>query len=220
MPTPPGGSDPSNPVSLDDSAYAALRADIRRLGDLLGQTLARQEGPDLLDLVEQVRTMAREDGPAAARLLAEADPTNAIRLARAFSTYFHLANITEQVHRGRALARQRTEHGGWLTRAADRIAEAGLPITVLAEAADRLDVRPVLTAHPTEAARRSILTKLVRVAGLLDARAADGADPRIERRLAEVVDLLWQTDELRRERPEPVDEARNAFYYLDELAAG
>src|SRR6185436_15984391 len=78
---------------------ADLRADIRRLGVLLGQTLARQEGQPVLDLVEEVRGLVRTDGPAAAERLAAIDLTTATLLARAFSTYFHLANITEQVHR-------------------------------------------------------------------------------------------------------------------------
>ncbi|MGN6599814.1 MAG: phosphoenolpyruvate carboxylase, partial [Actinomycetes bacterium] len=72
----------------------------------------------------------------------------------------------------------------------------------------------VFTAHPTEAQRRTTLGKLAEVAELLD---ADPADPHTGRRLAEVLDLLWQTDELRVARPEPIDEARNAVYYLDEL---
>jgi phosphoenolpyruvate carboxylase len=75
-------------------------------------------------------------------------------------------------------------------------------------------VRPVFTAHPTEAARRSILNKLGEVAKLLD----QDLDPRQTERLAETVDLLWQTDELRLDRPEPLDEAMNALYYLDDLA--
>src|SRR5512139_2723104 len=82
---------------------AALRADIRRLGTLLGETLARQEGVALLDLVERVRGLIRSDADEAAALLGGVDVDTATRLARAFSTYFQLANVTEQVHRGRAL---------------------------------------------------------------------------------------------------------------------
>ncbi|NEE19359.1 phosphoenolpyruvate carboxylase, partial [Streptomyces sp. SID7499] len=81
------------------AASPALRADIRRLGDLLGETLVRQEGQELLDLVERVRALTRTDGEAAAELLGDTDLETAAQLVRAFSTYFHLANVTEQVHR-------------------------------------------------------------------------------------------------------------------------
>jgi phosphoenolpyruvate carboxylase len=206
-----------------DGPDAALRADIRRLGTLLGQTLARQEGRPLLDLVEEVRALVRQDVEAAAKRLGGLDIATGTKLARAFSTYFHLANITEQVHRSRDLRRQRAMHGGWLDQAARLIAERGVPTEEIAAAARRLAVRPVFTAHPTEAARRSILSKLRAVADELDAEAAAailyGATDEgpTNRRLAELLDVLWQTDELRLDRPDPTDEARNAIYYLRDL---
>ncbi len=206
-------------------ADAALRADIRRVGTLLGQTLVRQEGRALLDLVEQVRALVRSDAEAAAAQLADLDVATGTKLARAFSTYFHLANIIEQVHRSRDLRRRRGSQGGWLDQAAKLIAERGVPADEIAAATRRLGVRPVFTAHPTEAARRSILTKLRAVADELDGEAANAAlygatDPApTDRRLAELLDLLWQTDELRLDRPDPTDEARNAVYYLSDLYA-
>ncbi|WP_433300863.1 phosphoenolpyruvate carboxylase [Actinoplanes sp. CA-030573] len=208
-----------------DGPDAALRADIRRIGTLLGQTLARQEGRPLLDLVEEVRALVRQDAAGAADRLAAMDVTTGTKLARAFSTYFHLANITEQVHRARDLRRRRARDGGWLDQAAKLIAERGVPADEIAAAARRLAVRPVFTAHPTEAARRSILSKLRQVADELDHEAAAavlyGASDTTAstRRFAELIDLLWQTDELRLDRPDPTDEARNAVYYLRDLYA-
>ncbi|WP_420115697.1 phosphoenolpyruvate carboxylase [Micromonospora sp.] len=208
-----------------DGPDAALRADIRRLGTLLGQTLARQEGRPLLDLVEEIRAQVRSDAPAAAQRLGGLDVTTGTKLARAFSTYFHLANITEQVHRARDLRRRRAIQGGWLDQAAKMIAERGVPAEEIAAAARRLAVRPVFTAHPTEAARRSILSKLRAIADELDAETANailyGASDEApaNRRLAELLDLMWQTDELRLDRPDPTDEARNAIYYLRDLYA-
>ncbi|MBI1378119.1 MAG: phosphoenolpyruvate carboxylase [Frankiales bacterium] len=213
-----------DPVPEDISA---LRADIRALGELLGATLVRQDSAELLALVEQVRATARTDLAATSDLLHGVDLPTAIRLARAFSTYFHLANVTEQVHRSRVLRGARRTDGDPLSAAARRIEAAIAAGEVTPEAVSagvsRLSARPVFTAHPTEAARRSVLLKLRAIADLLDAAERDGMTlehPRVARRAAELVDLLWQTDELRLERPEVLDEARNALYYLDDLARG
>ena len=205
-----------SPIAADD---AGLRSDVRRLGDLLGQTLVRQEGPELLALVEQVRKAVREGS--GAEILANLSIEDSVQLVRAFSTYFHLANVAEQVHRARVLAEARATGGSWLARAVDRIEEAlkaqtpGHELTKeeIEQWVSTMSVRPVFTAHPTEAARRSVLNKLGSIADLLD----DPRNPSQQERLAETIDLLWQTDELRLGRPEPLDEALNALYYLDDL---
>ena len=206
---------------------AGMRRDIRALGTLLGQTLVRQEGPELLELVERTRLLMRSDRDAAAAELTALDTTSATRLVRAFTTYFYLVNVAEQVHRGRELQALRRRHGTWLSQAIDRIAAAGHTPGEVAADLRHMSLRPVFTAHPTEAARRSVLTKIRRIASLLDdwerALGPDGvtgdavAERRIRRRLEEMIDLLWQTDELRVVRPDVIDEARNAVYYFDAL---
>ena len=209
---------PSSSIIATDDAL--LRSDVRRLGDLLGQSLVRQEGPELLELVEKVRKAVRDSGEDA--LLEKITDDQAVDLVRAFSTYFHLANVAEQVHRSRVLAEARRDGKSWLTRAVDKIIEAqknpatGHEFTQadIEKWVSELQVRPVFTAHPTEAARRSILGKLAEISTLLDLPKSITQDER----LAETVDLLWQTDELRLDRPEPLDEAMNALYYLDDLA--
>ena len=206
--------------SLLASDDATLRAVVRHLGDLLGQSLVRQEGPELLELVESVRKSVREGG--GLELLEKLTVEDSVQLVRALSTYFNLANVAEQVHRSRVLAEVRAQGGSWITRAIDKIEDAiahpvaGHEISHedLVKWISELDVRPVFTAHPTEAARRSILGKLGEIALLLDTPKSVTQDER----LAETVDLLWQTDELRLDRPEPLDEAMNALYYLDDLA--
>ncbi len=215
-------------VEIDEpDDNAALRGDIRALGELLGATLVRQDGAELLALVEDVRRTARADLGATSDLLHSVDLPTSIRLARAFSTYFHLANVTEQVHRSRVQASARRTAGDPLNAAARRIERALASGETTQEAVtaamSRLSARPVFTAHPTEAARRSVLLKLRAIADLLENAERDGVgleDPRVARRAAELVDLLWQTDELRLDRPEVLDEARNALYYLDDLAHG
>ncbi|WP_426574978.1 phosphoenolpyruvate carboxylase [Aquihabitans sp. McL0605] len=206
----------------------ALRADIRRLGGLLGQSLVRQVGPDLLDRVEDVRRLTRTDPGAAAALLRDVDPVEAGHLVRAFNAFFHLANVAEQVHRGRALRTERSTAGGSLAETARLIAERQQQVVVdLSGLAEALAVRPVFTAHPTEAARRSILTKLRAVAELLDREAAELATTggpltrgETDAELARIIDLVWLTDELRRARPDPLDEARNALFHLEDLQRG
>ena len=215
---------PPNEAVNDADRDDLLRSDIRRLGNQLGDALVRQHGSDLLDLVERVRALgksARRGGSETAgddldKLLRELDLDNVIPLVRAFTTYFYLANVAEQVHRIDQLA----PDDRYLHATVDRVIEAGVDQELIDDVLGRLSVRPVFTAHPTEAARRSILNKTRALADLvehrMDARPAqiDG----IDQRSAELIDQIWQTDELRHEKPSPVEEARSALYYLVQLA--
>ena len=194
----------------------SLRNDVRKLADLLGQTLARQEGEELLSLVEAVRLSVREGKQD--EVLGKLTDAQTVSLVRAFSNYFNLANVAEQVDRTKVLAEQRRTIGSWISRTIDRIlkvqeATKDFDKKELQVWLDNFSVRPVFTAHPTEAARRSVLSKMTTIAQLLE----QPDSPTKSERLAETIDLLWQTDELRLGRPEPLDEAVNSIYYLDEL---
>ena len=193
-----------------------LRNDVRKLADLLGQTLARQEGDDLLELVESVRLSVREGTQD--QILNKITDSQTIALVRAFSNFFNLANVAEQVNRSKILAAEHKSGGTWLGRAIENILKAKnsnqeFSTAELQEWIENFSVRPVFTAHPTEAARRSVLSKMTTISQLLE----EPNSAINNERLAEAIDLLWQTDELRLGRPEPLDEAVNSIYYLDEL---
>ena len=206
---------------------AALRNDIRRLGTQLGAALVRQHGPELLEKVELVRTHASrlhrngESGPDLIDHLTDVDLVEAILLVRAFTVYFHLANTAEQVHRIEHLnANPRTSNRRFAETVA-KLQASGVSDSKIIETTCSLDLRPVFTAHPTEASRRSILDKLAEIAVLIEERnessAGTSEKQRIDRRIDELIDVIWQTDELRRTQPSPVNEARSILYFLNEI---
>ena len=228
-------------VAEPDPDAPAVRSDLEWVGRMLRESLDRQEGPGLSALVQEVQQATRgewPDGPAdvaetpdasaagvdgakadarLAAVLAGVDLPTEILLVRAFSAWFHLANVVQQVHQARHLERT-AGRGGRLAEAVDRIEAEGVPSTLVDDVVRRLELRPVFTSHPTQAARRSVLSKMRQVAELLRARQDTPAErERIERRFAEVVDLLWQTDELRQGKPEPSEEASSIQYHLQEL---
>ncbi len=198
-----------------NSDNSALRNDVRKLGDLLGETLVRQEGSELLNLVESVRLAVREGKTE--EVLTNLSVEKTASLVRAFSTYFNLANVAEQVDRVKVLAKEKNNSGGWISQAVTNIEKSlnnnEFSTTDLQNWLGNFSVRPVFTAHPTEAARRSVLSKLTTISELLDQPESEIRNTR----LAEAIDLIWQTDELRLGQPEPLDEAVNSLYYLDEL---
>ncbi|MGD0441456.1 MAG: phosphoenolpyruvate carboxylase [Acidimicrobiales bacterium] len=212
-----------------EERHAALRRDIRLVVSLLGEELARVEGQEFLDLVEQIRGTAKLDWsegerPAGAGGLAEQLPgiptRTALLLARAFAAYFQLANVTEQVHRAAELGQARRAERTFLRDTLERIAEHRIDRERVATTLARLEFRPVFTAHPTESARRSVLSKLLDVAHIVQGLGADptpAAERRLLARLRETILLLWQTSELRVGRLRPEDEAQNILYYLSQL---
>ncbi|MGL6279642.1 MAG: phosphoenolpyruvate carboxylase [Gaiella sp.] len=209
---------------------AALRANVRLLGDLLGRVLVEQEGEETYALEERIRLLARlgRRGDAGARralaeTIADLDVAAQATILRAFTVYFHLANIAEQHHRVRR--RRELEHEGVTPResiaeALGLLAEAGVSEGEVRDAAGRVEVELVLTAHPTEALPRTVLERHRHVAALLseldDARLTPRERERVEATLAEEVTILWQTDEVRSQRPRVVDEIRQGLWFLEE----
>ncbi|WP_246609594.1 phosphoenolpyruvate carboxylase [Nonomuraea rhizosphaerae] len=201
-----------------------LRNDVRLLGKLLGQVIAEQGGDDLLADVEHLRKAviaARRgevSGDEITAMVAEWEIDRAVQIARAFTCYFHLANLAEEHYRIRTL-RER-DAGGRVERESLAQAVQELGNERVAELVEDLELHPVLTAHPTEARRRAVVTAIQRISGQLSEYNATGrgATERDEshRRLLEEIDLLWRTAQLRSTKLDPLDEVRTAMAAFDE----
>ena len=209
-----------------------LRRDINLLGRLLGQVLIEQEGEDLFETEEEIRLLCKRlrfnyDPDLDQRLRHRISQINAEELekiVRAFSVYFQLVNIAERHHRVRRRRQyessadhppQRASLGSALS----RLEEDGLSVSGLQRNLDRLDVGLVLTAHPTEALRRSVRRKHVNVGEMLESLESAGLTwkerQRLEEMLAEEITLLWQTDELRTRRPEVTQEIQRTLLFFE-----
>ncbi len=210
------------------SADTALRANVRLLGDLLGRVLVEQEGQEMLDDEERVRALARDarsggSGDQLGEAVAALDHDRQAAVLRAFALFFQLVNIAEQHHRIRR--RREYEAEGRIPReslaeAFGQLDDGGVDDAALQAAGARLRVELVLTAHPTEATRRTVLEAHRRVAAHLARLDDDGTPPserrRVEDALAEEITLLWQTDEIRSKRPRVVDEIRQGLWFFEQ----
>jgi len=209
--------------SSTDTNDAALRRDIRELGNLLGEVLREQWGDEFFDLVEGVRlgsisVEGEIDRRALFERLDSSSTWEIVRLVRAFTIYFHIANTAEQHYR---VPVGLTQPDCQVSDVIGRVLAAGVDPQRITEFARRAHIRPVFTAHPTESARRSILSKLQAMYEPLSRPAGpEGRDAAWRRRMVELIEGMVQTDELRQNRPGPLDEARNVLYYLEQLAHG
>ncbi len=210
-----------------------LRQDVGFLGALLGDVLKEQGGDALYERVERTRRAAirRRQGDAAAdrqlaESLAELEPDDARELVRAFSSYFSLVNLAEQVHRIRRrrdyLRADGTEQPGSLRAVVRTLAERGVDLERARSLVQALRITPVFTAHPTEATRRTILAKEQRLARLLvDRMEHSGMTPderaSLEGRLRAEVTITWQTDEQPAVRPSVADEVEHVVFYLSDV---
>jgi phosphoenolpyruvate carboxylase len=214
----------SDDRDLGQDTARPLRRDVRRLGELLGTVLVEQCGPGLLAAVERIRLLARgarEQGTVADldRAVTDLDAEQQARVLRAFALYFQLANIAEQHHRVRR-RRAEARHGP-LRESLDQAYEQleGVDGDERRERTRKTAVTLVLTAHPTEATRRTVLLAHVRIADALaqldDPAATPAERAGVEERLAEEITLLWQTDEVRHDRLRITDEIRNGLWFFE-----
>jgi phosphoenolpyruvate carboxylase len=202
---------------------APLRRDVRLLGDLLGRVLVEQEGESLLEDVERVRALARASraGSPHEELQAAVEALPLDRQAsvlRAFALYFQLANVAEQHHRVRRLRAYKLEQRIPPESLDDSLAR--LEGVTAEELERRVSLQLVLTAHPTEATRRTVLASHLRIAALLaeldDPLLAPARRAEIEASFAAEITAHWQADEVRSRRPRVVDEIRNGHWFFEQ----
>jgi phosphoenolpyruvate carboxylase len=208
-----------------------LRRDVRLLGELLGQVLREYGGDGLLADVERLRHAVIAARTGAGRpddvveLVRGWSLDRAEEVARAFTVYFHLANLAEEHHRVRVL-RSREAATSSKSRVGDSLATSVAEVRRL-HGEDRvtrlvagLSVHPVLTAHPTEARRRAVVSAISRAGEQLDRiedpRAGPGEQTDARRRLLEEIDILWRTAHLRPTAMDPLDEVRTAMAVFDQ----
>ncbi|MGB1465738.1 MAG: phosphoenolpyruvate carboxylase, partial [Alcanivorax nanhaiticus] len=217
---------------MDLNVNAPLRDNVRLLGDLLGECLRQQAGDGLFDTIERIRkasvaTRGEQGTPLSSlrELLSPLDDDTLLEVARAFSQFLNLSNIAEQHHRER-LHRQHQRYPGdpggdqGLLDVLARLKEEGVADARLGETLHDLSVELVLTAHPTEVTRRTLIRKYDQMADLLgelDRSDLNDEERRsLRARLRRVILAAWSTDEIRREKPTPVDEAKWGFATIEQ----
>jgi len=209
-----------------------LRADVSLMGRLLGEALVEQHGPELLEQVEAIRTAAiawRESGDvdlgALEARVADLGVGETRRIVKAFSTYLRLANLAEKTHRIRRRREyQKNEAAaqvGSLEAVLAGLAKQGVTPERLGACLADLRIRPVFTAHPTEATRRSFLEKEYSIIHRLAERVTGDLTPEENQqaldRIRDAINSAWQTSAVPGKKPRVSDELDNVLFYLTDI---
>lgn len=220
---------------MNEAQQQRLSANIHLLGDMLGETIIEQEGQAVFELEEQIRALAKawRAGDASAGEAIKAlmpslieDLPRTVAVLKAFTTYFQLVNLAEdeqriEILRDRAREAQMTgvPMRETLYESIARLRNEGFSAEDVQRILDNLYIVPVLTAHPTETKRQTILTKLRTISDTLEQITTPGLLPSEERelreRLREDIALLWQSDETRDRPPTVMDEVRTGLYFYE-----
>ncbi len=217
---------------LKTDPHQALRDDVRRLGQLLGETLKSQAGEEVFSAVERIRALAKssragkeEDFELLVEALEAMSVEEALPVARAFSHFLTFANIAEQHHRIRRRRHyqrqpQAESQRGSCDEVFGRLVASGVAPVDLHRAVTALEVELVFTAHPTEVVRRTLRQKFSRIAeglGRLDRPDLTPGEVQAEEEaLRGEIIATWETDELRHERPTPLDEVKGGLVTFEQ----
>ncbi len=210
---------------------APLREDVRLLGNLLGETLKEQAGQDLFNQVEQIRALSKgaRDGQVEAereleKLLSSLGDEEILPLTRAFTHFLNFSNIAEQYHVVRSRRQSEFDESLPSPNPLDHLFEKFKQHQISAETLYKqvceLKIELVLTAHPTEVSRRTLIQKYDGINDCLHKFDQQKLTPR-ERQtvlddLKQLICSAWQTDEIRQNKPTPIDEAKWGFTTIEQ----
>lgn len=205
--------------------YTALRGNVGMLGQLLGKTIKEHLGEEFLDKIENIRQLAKssrqgneDDRQKLISTLQNLSDDELLPVARAFSQFLNLANVAEQFH---SMSRQGelTTTPDPLDKLFDKLKGANLSEAAIIDAVCNLDIELVLTAHPTEVTRRTFIHKQVQLNKCLEELELQDLTPRESRfilhRVEQLINQAWHTNEIRQQRPTPVDEAKWGFAVIE-----
>ncbi len=212
---------------VDQIDYTSLRRNVGALGELLGETMAAAEGEDFLALIEQIRTLSRSarEGDGSARdhlleILRNLDNEQLVPVARAFAQFLNLANIADQQNTVSREMDPVFSASRALANAFEELTRGGVSEAELANTIHELKIELVLTAHPTEIMRRTLIHKHSEIGRCLAQLELQGQTnverDRLYARLRELVTQIWYGDDFRLQRPTPVDEAKWGFAVVED----
>ena len=207
------------------SQYAALRANVGLLGTQLGDTVRNQLGSALLERIEQIRLLAKQaragteqQDQQLKQILASLTDDEILPVARAFAQFLNLANLAEQHHTISKDGAASIEKPQPLQELLTLLKSQQVDVEKTRQAVADLSIELVLTAHPTEVTRRTLIYKLTQIADCLAQREQDLTAhelARLDARLSDLITQAWHTNEIREQRPTPVDEAKSGFAVIE-----
>ena len=206
----------------------SLRDDVRLLGNILGNVIKKQEGQTFFNLVEKIRKLSKANKAnikqnnsykKITKTLNQINPINIYKLTRAFSHFMNFINLAESIDASRTLDefennnKVKTNKNIFIEEIfEDLFRNRKIPSSKIYNTAKNLNIGIVLTAHPTEVKRRTLIQKYHNITELLEQRELMKSFPSkqkiIDRKLYDELTIIWNTDDLKRTKPSPFDEAR------------
>lgn len=207
--------------------HRSLRDNVRLLGDILGENIQEHLGDEFLAKIEQIRTVAKDDsnvddgdaGPELVTLLNSLGDEEVVSVARAFNQFLNLANIAEQYHGVRRGSEESEEGVERFDELFGRLRQCGKNSDDMRALLSDLNIEFVLTAHPTEVTRRTLIMKYDAIADCLAKRdrqdLSESEAKHLRDQLSQYVCEAWHTNEIRQDRPSAIDEARWGFAVIE-----